>query len=415
MKLVASQPVTIISDRVNRKYIPHVANFPSGLLRMSLGIGPDNNFTPNCSYHSHDGGKTWNIVDDLCPRTEWNMVLSDGSYFEIDDYWFQDAKHPGVYHGNGGFSTHEHDLHHEYVVIHAPSTIPKTLRSMRQFGQPQNPWFDLINKANYNDPNASLDSVMLGGTVITAIVESGSPKHLLGVGYELIKGYNKAVVMLYESTDGGREWREKCIALSAEEMPEGCNETALERLASGELYVMARTGSLMIHARSADNGKTWTKPTPVQLVDTREYITGVWPIVRRLKNGGLVATYGRPKSTFTSLEQAAKFDYVAEHYGHCGKFVMIDPTGTGNHWQGRIDLHKLEVELQAHMGVPENDRLRVQEDTNVRDSNSWEYLSVNEVAPDELLITYDVQRFRENWNSHRVQGVRMVRVRVTGR
>lgn len=412
MKLVPSQPVTIVADRVNRKYIPHMANFPSGLLRMSLGIGPDNNFTPNCSYHSHDGGKTWHLVDDLCPRTEFNTVLSNGSYFEIDDYWFQDFKHSGVYFGNGGFSTNEKDLHHEYVEIHAPSTVPKTLRSMRQFGQPQNPWFDLINKANQHNPSVTLDTVLMGGTVLTAIVESGSPKHLLGVGYENVKGYNKHVVLLYDSRDGGSIWHEQSVILSAEEMPEGCNETAFERLANGDLYVMTRTGSLLLHARSSDEGKSWTKPTPVQLVDTREYITGVWPIVRKLRGGALVCTYGRPKSTFTTLDQAKRFDYVAEHYGHCGKFVMIDPTGTGNHWQGRIDLHQMEVELQALMGVPENQRLRVQEDTNVRDSNSWEYLSVNEVAENELLVTYDVQRFRENWNSHPVQGVRMVRVRV---
>lgn len=134
--------------------------------------------------------------------------------------------------------------------------------------------------------------------------------------------------------------------------------------------------------------------------------------IRRLRNGGLVSTYGRPKSTFRSLEAAADFDYVAEHSGHCGKFVMIDPSGTGNNWQGRIDLHELEIALQAQMGVPENERLRVQEDTNVRDSNSWEYLSLNEVEDDVLLVTYDVQRFRENWNSHPVYGVRMVRVAV---
>ena len=103
---------------------------------------------------------------------------------------------------------------------------------------------------------------------------------------------------------------------------------------------------------------------------------------------------------------------MAEHYGRCGKFVMCDPTGTGRHWQGRIDLHTIETQLQAHMGVPEHQRLRVQEDTNVRESNSWEYLSLNEVAEDVLLVTYDVQRFRANWNSHPVQGVRMVRIEV---
>jgi len=282
---------------------------------------------------------------------------------------------------------------------------------MRQYGQPQEPWFDLINHANHHR-EVGLDTVMMGGAPLTAIVELESPTHLLAVGYEHVRDCKKCVVMLFESTDGGRTWIEGSRVMSADEYPEGADEAALVMLESGELYVLARTGALMLQTRSADFGKTWTNPSPVRLVDSDDYITGVWPIIRRLRNGGLVCTYGRPKSTFTSLEQAAAFDYVAEHYGHCGKFVMIDPTGTGTAWQGRIDLHQLDNEEQARMGVPPDQRLRVNDDSNVREVNSWEYLSLNEVEDDVLLVTYDVQKFRENWNSHPVQGVRMVRVSV---
>jgi hypothetical protein len=412
MKLCASQPVTILADRIDRRYIPHVATFPGGLLRLDIGIGPDNNFTPGTPYHSYDGGKTWMAVDNLCPRIEWNTVLSDGSYYEVDDYWFQDYNQPGWYWGNGGFSTGERDFRRESIRMHAPSVVPRTLRSMRQYGQPQNPWFDVINLANRSNPAVSLDSVLLGGAVLTSVVELESPRHLVAPGYVTVKDAKKSVVMLFDSRDGGRTWEEGPVIMTAEDTPEGADETALVRLENGDLYAVARTGSLMLHAWSSDLGKTWTKPEPIRLVDTGEYITGVWPILRRLKRGGLVCSYGRPKSTFTSIAQAKAFDYVAEHYGHCGKFVMCDPSGTGREWQGRIDLHAMETELQALMGVPENQRLRVQEDTNVRDSNSWEYLSLNEADDDILLVTYDVQRFRENWNSHPVQGVRMVRISV---
>jgi hypothetical protein len=411
MKLQPSQPVTILADRVDRRYIPHMANFPGGLLRLNIGIGPDANFTPCASYHSYDGGKTWMEVENLCPRIEWNTVLSDGTYYEVDDYWFQDPDRPGWYVGNAGFSADDRRFHHEYVRLHAPSAVPCTLRSMRQFGQPQNPWFDLINLANHNRP-VTLDSVLLGGAVLTAIIEMESPRHLLAVGYMRVRTHAKSVVRLFDSTDGGRTWEEGPVVMTAEDTPEGADETAMARLESGALYVVARTGSLMLQAWSADDGRTWTPPEPIRLADTGEYITGVWPILRRLARGGLACCYGRPKSTFTSIEQARAFDYVAEHYGHCGKFVMIDPSGTGREWQGRIDLHAIEVEQQARMGVPPEQRLRVQEDANVRDSNSWEYLSLNEVEPDVLLVTYDVQRFRENWNSYSVQGVRMVRILV---
>lgn len=411
MQLNASQPVTILADRVDRRYITHMAHFPSGLLRLNVGIGPDNNFTPCASYHSYDNGKTWMNVENLVPRIEWNTVLSDGSYYEVDDYWFQDADQPGWYWGNGGFSIGDREFRHEYIRMHAPSIVPVTLRSMRQMGQPQNPWFDLINKANVNR-EATLDNVMLGGGVLTSVVELDTPQHLVAPGYGTVRGHAKSVVLLFESKDGGRTWIEGPVIMAPQDTPEGANETAMERLANGDLYVISRTGSLLLHSWSADLGRTWTTPEPIRLVDTGEYLTGVWPIVRRLKNGGLVCSYGRPKSTFTSIEDAAAFDYVAEHYGHCGKFVMIDPTGTGRNWQGRLDLHTHETQLQTLMGVPKNQQLRVQEDTNVRDSNSWEYLSLNEVDDDVLLVTYDVQQFRENWNSHPVQGVRMVRIDV---
>ena len=411
MKLIPSQPVTILANRVDRRYIPHMVNFPDGILRLDIGIGPDNNFTPSFPYHSYDGGKTWIEAPRPCPRLEYNLVLSDGAYLELGPYWFQDPDQPQWFCGNAGFSTDGRNFTHEYVRMHASSCKTTTLRRMREMGQPHEPWFEIVNHANHHRP-VSLDSVIMGGASLTSIIELDTPSHLLAAGYAHINGYNESVALLFDSADGGRTWHEQNIVMAPEDTPEGANETALIRLESGELYALARTGAIMRQSRSADMGRTWSHPEPVRLDDSGQYITGVWPIIRRLRKGGLVCTYGRPKSTFTSVEEAAAFDYVAEHCGQCGKFVMIDPTGTGRHWQGRIDLHQLEIEAQARNGVPPEQRLRVQEDTNVRDSNSWEYLSLNEVEDDVLLVTYDVQRFRENWNSHPVQGVRMVRVEV---
>ena len=395
MKLEPSQPVTILADRVDRRYIPHLAAFPNGMLRLEIGIGPDNVFTPGFSYHSYDGGKTWTEAPNVCPRMNYSLVLSDGSYFEVDDYWFQDPDDPHWFWGNGGFSPDSRTFTHEYIRMYAPSLNTTTLRKKREMGQPHEPWFELVNHANHHRP-VSLDSVIMGGSSLTSIIELDTPSHLLAAGHGGITGDDKTLVLLFDSTDGGRTWTEQKIVMAPTDTPEGANEGTLTRLENGELYIMARTGAVMLQARSADLGRTWSSPEPVRLDDSGQYITGVWPIIRRLRKGGLVCTYGRPKSTFTSLEEAAQFDYVAEHYGQCGKFVMIDPTGTGRHWQGRIDLHELEVAAQQRNGVPPDQRLRVQEDTNVRDSNSWEYLTLNEIDNDVLQVTYDVQRFREN-------------------
>jgi hypothetical protein len=410
-KLVSSQPVTIISSRCDRRYIPHLAHFPSGLLRLNIGIGPDNSFTPGYAYHSYDHGKTWQEAPTPVPRIESCHVFSDGSYYEIDGYFFQDPDAPEYYIGNAGFSRDGRTFGKEYVRIHSPSCLPVTLRSMRQYGQPQEPWFDVINRANHNRP-VSLDSVMVGGAHITSVIELDSPHHLLAVGYfRATLTTKKSVVMLFESTDGGRLWEEKSIAVMAEDKPEGANEAALVRLDSGELLVMARTGGLILQAWSGDLGATWSPPEPVRLVDEKVYITGVMPSIRKAKNGGLIAVFGRPKKFFNSISESEEYDYVAESYGQCGKFVMIDPGGTGRQWQGLIDLHPREVAYQELMGVPPEKRLRVQEDKNVRDSNSWEYLTINEVNDDEFLVTYDVQHYYEHWNAHPVYGVRMVKVR----
>lgn len=64
------------------------------------------------------------------------------------------------------------------------------------------------------------------------------------------------------------------------------------------------------------------------------------------------------------------------------------------------------------MGIAEEECLRITEEGNVRERNSWEYLTLNEVEDDQFLVSYDVQQFRENWNAHPVNGVRMVKVGV---
>jgi hypothetical protein len=390
-----------------------MAVLPNGVWRLNIGIGPDNNFTPSTAYHSYDQGRTWQEAPTPLPRIEECTVLSDGSFYEIDDYFFQDPDNPDDYRGWAGFSADGQNFHREFITIRTPSVIPVTLREMRFPGQPQEPWFEAINFANHHR-DVTLDNVMIGGVHMTGIAELESPQHLLGVGYfRQIKGYAKRPVLLLESTDGGRLWTERCVVMAVDDSPEGANEAALVKLDSGEFYCLARTGALMHHCWSSDLGATWSKPEPVRMADTGIYVTGVMPTIQRLRRGGLIATYGRPKSLATDdLAEARAHDYVAEHYGVCGKFVMVDPTGTGHGWQSRLDLHEVEVACQAYHGVPPEQRLRVQEDTNVRDSNSWEYLTLNEIEDDVCIVTYDVQRYREDWNSHPINGVRMVRVIV---
>ena len=104
--------------------------------------------------------------------------------------------------------------------------------------------------------------------------------------------------MLIRSSDGGKTWKEySTIAASdPKRWPwmgiEGPNETALVRLADNRLYAVFRTGGSsslegLGQAWSSDDGKTWTPPTSMAH-------QGVAPRLRRLSNGVLALTTGRP-------------------------------------------------------------------------------------------------------------------------
>ena len=151
------------------------------------------------------------------------------------------------------------------------------------------------------------------------------------------------------------------------------------------------------HAWSTDDGRTWSAPEPLSLEDEPAHVVGcAWPRLAALENGALILTYGRP-----------------------GKNLIYDLTGTGQHWQGRVDLHAWELDTQALLGVPPEARLRgiVGADWTKqfdRHTDSGDYLGVAAVGPRELRVVYDVHSYVEHWNADPVSAVRMVRITVEG-
>jgi hypothetical protein len=80
-------------------------------------------------------------------------------------------------------------------------------------------------------------------------------------------------------------------------------------------------------------------------------------------------------------------------------------------------LHARELDTQALNGVPPEQRLRgmVGVDWTTRwdrQTDSGDYLGVAVTGPRELLVTYDVQSYVENWNAFPESAIRMVRVRL---
>jgi hypothetical protein len=415
VKLTPSRPITIHAARHAQRWFPALYHHTDGSLLMYIEFGYDAHFAPIGKWRSFDEGKTWREEEENVPRGQIAHVFADGSLFELDAYGFLDPNTPDTYHFYGAWSTpdakgttgHSAFYHgaqnvgedwlgievggvlRDTFTIHAPSIAPTSLLYFQQHGAyPHFPWWPLINRLYSPEVNGA--DVMLGVN-ITDTQELGG--QLLAIGYGRHKDagtHGHTSVFCYASDDKGRSWREiGLVTRGTPSTPEGFNEATLTALDDGRLYSVIRSGDALHHAWSHDGGRTWSTPAMLRLVDSNLQPRMVWPRVAQLEDGTLVLAWGRP-----------------------GKHLAFDPTGTGDAWQGHLDLHALELSTQAENGVPENQRLRGDTENCVRYWDSGDYLSVVAVGPREVLVTYDVQNYIERPGSTPVAGVRMVRAQL---
>ena len=412
MKLIPETPVTIHAARHAPRWFPALHRLADGSFLLNIETGYDAHFSPCGRWRSTDGAKTFVEEEENTPRCQITHSFADGRFFDMDAYGFLDPKTPDTYHFLGAWSTPgaksssghsafyhgaqekgEDWLGHEdggvlrdTFSMDAPSILPTSLESM-EHRYTNHPWWPLINKLY--SPEVNGKEIMMGINITDTQEFDG---RLLAVGYGPHKDDastpNRTSVFCYESKDDGHSWREiGLVARDNGETPEGFNETTLTLLKDGRLHSIVRGGDILFQNWSEDGGRTWSTPAPLSLIDSEIIPRMVWPRVAKLDDGTLVLTYGRP-----------------------GKHLVFDPTGTGQAWQGHLDLHALELQTQAENGVPENQRLRGDTNACVRYWDSGDYLSVVAVAPREVLVTYDVQNFVEHPGDAPVAGVRMVRV-----
>jgi len=148
---------------------------------------------------------------------------------------------------------------------------------------------------------------------------------------------------MIRSNDAGKTWSEYATIAAVEpgEKPwpgmgeEGPCEAGLVRLADRRLYAIFRTGEsgYIGQAWSSDDGRTWSKPASTAF-------KGVALRVRRLSNGVLACTTGRPGPVV----------------------VMFNVDGTASNW--------------SHV-------------TPLFDGKSTHYTDFVEVEPGKLLVVYD--------------------------
>jgi hypothetical protein len=172
---------------------------------------------------------------------------------------------------------------------------------------------------------------------------------------------NKMRSFLLRSRDGGGTWSYVSTIASDPVEQEGFGEPVLVRLnkgpKSGRLLCQMRTGreNPIYQCESDDEGKNWTRPTPLRWVYSRfgrsRPIVGVDPDLIEMQDGTLVMSYGH------------KPDY-REH---------------GNYLAFSLD--------QGHSWT---------QVTRISSTVTMAYTGVREIAPGELFVVYTVSDAAED-------------------
>jgi hypothetical protein len=274
-----------------RCWFPTVHRFSNGDLMATMRMSPDEinpegDFSAYCI--SKDHGLTWSRRYTMGAGANvdgaWSQnPLPDGSIWQL--YGWTDTKLPGdaknLYLTFTQFSQ-------SGMEIHQRRNIPLYMSEPVQMLQAE------LSARRVQDGGLSrVPSAMPWGPIIAS-------RHgglIAPIYFKVERDPRYYRVALLRSDDNGKTWHEGATIAAAEHgiklWPgmghEGPGETGMARLTDGRLFAMFRTGSdgFMGAAWSSNDGHTWTSPVPLPY-------RGVSPHVRRLSNGVLACSTGRP-------------------------------------------------------------------------------------------------------------------------
>jgi hypothetical protein len=320
----------------SRRYcwFPSIHQFSSGEVMATMTMTPDETdpegvFSAYCI--SRDGGATWG------PRQTMGSGANTGSFSEPRPDGSILELEPGVGSSLSG------------PTQQLPLILTKFLRAGMEFTQSRDVSLQMslpVHVArtelfDWKAPDGHL-TMAPSFSVYGPIIEALNGDLITTVYYTAERDQRWYRLALIRSSDGGRSWTEYSTIAAVEpgEKPwpgmgsNGPCEAGLVRLADRRLYVLFRTGDGSIgNTWSSDDGKTWTKPVSIPYI-------GVSLRVRRLSNGALACTTGRPGPVV----------------------VMFSADGTGEKW--------------SHT-------------TTLFEGQSTHYTDFIEVEPGKLLVVYD--------------------------
>jgi len=330
-------------------WFPVVHRFSTGEIMVAMRMSPDEwnpegDFSAYCI--SKDAGMTWSR----------RYAMGTGANMDAD--WSYEPEEDGkIWHLNGWLDTYPPGQNQDFHL-----TLTKWLRGGMEFQQ----WKDVplhFPEPILKGPTETFDRNLRDGHLAEVPVAIPWGKIIHGLNGDLLAlVYTQTVAhpkyfreLLFCSHDQGKRWTQRSVvaAVEAEDKPwpwmgeEGPNEAALVRLADGRLLTVFRTGGSSNMARgymgetwSSDDGKSWTPPIAAPF-------KGVAPRVRRLSNGMLALTTGRP-------------DPVS---------VRFSVDGNGKEWTSPTTIAENHEGQQA--------------------GGSTHYTDFIEVGPGKLLVVYD--------------------------
>ena len=201
------------------------------------------------------------------------------------------------------------------------------------------------------------------------------PGRYLSTTYMTFAGDSRYSTVVMVSEDEGRNWHylsTVCGPEAGADSWEGFCESSLVRLQDGDLMCVGRMGGgrdqLLARSYSSDEGKTWS---PIDRLPA----WGVLPDLKRLSNGALVISTGRPGlfiwfSTDPRGEHWQPFDIMAHHNAEMDGAHQISP--------GKYGLEPVTRDqyYTVHHNFDQSDQ-------------TTSYTSMLEVEPGRLLVVYD--------------------------
>lgn len=336
-------------------WFPTIHRFSTGEIMVALRMSPDEgnpegDFSAYCI--SRDSGRTW------------SQRYTMGSGANMDSAWSSEPEADGkIWHLYGFLEPHPPGQSQDFYL-----TLTKWDHGGLEFQQ----WRDvplhfaepiLMSRTDTFDRHASDGHLKEypAASPWGAIVHGLNGDLLAVVECNTAKNPKYGRDVLIFSHDEGKTWQQRSVVAEVpEDQPwpwmgtEGPNEAALVRTADGRLLTLFRTGQLGPTVKNANIGETWSSDDGMSWTPPiAAPFAGVAPRVRRLSNGILAMTTGRP-------------DPVA---------IRFSLDGNGKEWTGPTVIAKDYI-------FPEV---------------AWctDYSDFIEVEPGKLLVVYD--RYPPKW------------------